>query len=180
MFPNYIAMISNYNGSVPYNLSMVNIPFKNWTYNHHVIFQCKALQKFCLFPINRFSKFTPSLLSCAEGKWHHPCFLQWNYIKTFMIFTQLCEINWQMIIHMQPTCKHNTLTPEEPAASIIGFSFSKIAFFWSAKWAVVGRTIEFWIKPTLTIRGSLNSSLSAQKEKAWNQPDSNSLYQPET
>ena len=66
-----------------------------------------------------------------------------------------------------PTCKHNMLTPEAPSASIIDFNFWKMALFWSKKEAVVGRTIEFWIRPTLTIRGSLNPSLSARKEKAW-------------
>lgn len=87
------------------------------------------------------------------------------------VWINCVKINRRMLIHTKPTCKHNMFTPEEPAASIIGFSFSKIAFFWSAKWAVVGRAMEFWIKPTLTTRGSLNSSLSAEKEKAWNKPD---------
>ena len=34
-------------------------------------------------------------------------------------------------------------TPEAPAASMMGFSFSKMAPLWSKKGAVVGLAIEF-------------------------------------
>jgi len=170
MLANYVSTVSNYNSSVPESLSMINISLKNWIYNDHVVFPRIFLKKLCWFPINRLCKFTPPLLPGTKCKWHHPCFLGYNYMRNNIIFFRM---QWTVIIKIslnlmsQLTCKHNMLTPEAPAESMIGFNFWKIALFWSNKGAVVGRATEFWMRPTLTTRGSRTNSLSASKEKAW-------------
>lgn len=49
----------------------------------------------------------------------------------------------QCNLHQEHTCKHDTLTPEVPAASMMGVNFLKMALFWSKRGVVVGRAIEF-------------------------------------
>lgn len=66
-------------------------------------------------------------------------------------------------IILKLTCKQRMLTPQAPAASIKGLTLSMSAFFWSRIEAVVGREMEFWMRPTRTIRGSLVDSFSAWK-----------------
>ena len=89
----------------------------------------------------------------------------WEKTSYFSEWTIIIKIILNLM--SQLTCKHNMLTPEAPAESMIGFNFWKIALFWSNKGAVVGRATEFWMRPTLTTRGSRTNSLSASKEKAW-------------
>ena len=78
MNANYVAIISNYNNSIPYSLSMVYIPFKDRANNYHIIFLCELLKKLSRFSINRLSKLTPSFFTRAEGKWHCPGFLKFE------------------------------------------------------------------------------------------------------
>jgi hypothetical protein len=110
MNANYIAIIPNYNSSIPHSLAMVYIPLKYRAHNYHVIFLSKFLKELSRFSINWFSILTPSFLSSAEGKRHSPGFLNfrvqsirddvffWNIIQclnrsSYMIISQMGKRN---------------------------------------------------------------------------------------
>ena len=55
---------------------------------------------------------------------------------------------------VQHSCRHSTLTPHAPAASIIFSILSKMAWRCATIGSVVGRTIEFCTTPKRTMRGA--------------------------